>query len=41
MYARLGIPRGRASGPQWAAGAAALAVIAVAWLLALRTNIAG
>jgi membrane associated rhomboid family serine protease len=36
IYARLGIPRSRASTPQWVAGAAALAVIAVAWFLALR-----
>ncbi len=36
IYARLGIPRTRGRRPQWAAGAAALAVIAGAWFLALH-----
>jgi membrane associated rhomboid family serine protease len=36
IYARLGLPQTRSSRPQWAAGAAALAVIVGAWSLALR-----
>jgi rhomboid protease GluP len=36
LYSRLGIPRGRGRGAQLAAGAAALALVALAWLLALR-----
>lgn len=36
IYARLGIPRSRAPAPQWAAGAAAIALIVAAWVMALR-----
>lgn len=36
IYARLGVPRTRRRGPQVAAGLAALAAVAAAWLLALR-----
>jgi rhomboid protease GluP len=36
IYARLGFPRTRARAPQWVGGAAALALIAAAWFLALR-----
>ncbi len=36
LYSRLGIPRSRGSGVQRAVGAAALALVALAWLLALR-----
>ena len=35
-YARLGVPRTRRRGPQFAAGLVALAAIGVAWLVALR-----
>ncbi len=36
LYSRLGVPRSRGAGVQRAAGAAALALIALAWALALR-----
>jgi len=36
VYSRLGVPRSRSAAVQAAAGAAALALLAVAWLLALR-----
>ncbi len=36
LYSRLGIPRSRGSGVQRAFGAAALALVALAWLAALR-----
>jgi rhomboid protease GluP len=36
LYSRLGVPRSRGRGVQRAAGAAALALIALAWALALR-----
>jgi rhomboid protease GluP len=36
LYSRLGVPRSRGSGVQSAAGAAAIALVALAWALALR-----
>jgi membrane associated rhomboid family serine protease len=36
LYSRLGVPRSRGRGAQWASGAAALALVAIAWALALR-----
>jgi membrane associated rhomboid family serine protease len=36
IYSRAGIPRSRSPSLQWSAGAGALGLIAVAWLLALR-----
>jgi len=36
LYSRLGIPRSRGRGVQTLAGAAALALVAIAWALGLR-----
>jgi membrane associated rhomboid family serine protease len=36
IYSRLGVPRSRGRGVQFAAGAAALVLVALAWALALR-----
>jgi rhomboid protease GluP len=38
LYSRLGIPRNRGRGVQRASGAAALALVALAWMLALHRS---